>query len=563
MTTRSSMLALALGALTAAFTSPPLNVRAPAARRAPATTIVTAAVESPVQAIFEQVRGGSVLSGEAKSLLKGAEQCVGRVNALEGDMEALSDAGLRDLAKTLGDELSALDPSREASDAQVASAFALAREAAWRVLKLRAYDVQLLGGYVMSRGALAEMATGEGKTLAAVAPTLLGALRRRGALVVTANDYLARRDADGVGLVLRFLGLSVGLVESSMAVGGDDRRDAYASDVTYVSNAELGFDYLRDQLALEEAELVMPSRPGASAVEELFYWCLVDEADSILIDEARTPLIISETTAAPKAKYDVARDLADGVLQKGRHYDVDEKGMSVILTEAGYGECERTLGKSMFDPKDPWAPFVLGALRAKELLLRDRDYLVDGAGAVKLVDAFSGRVLEGRRYADGLQQSIEAKEGLVCSDQTRPTAQVTFQALFRTLSSRLAGMTGTALSDGKELGDVYKLCVVPIPTALPIARKDYDDAVYRTVDAKERAAAAEVVRAHKDGRPVLVGTTSVEQSDAFVERLLRDYGLAASKLSARPDAAARESAVVAQAGRLGAVTVATNGAGHE
>ncbi|KAH8075243.1 ATPase-coupled protein transmembrane transporter [Aureococcus anophagefferens] len=556
------MLALALGALTAAFTSPPLNVRAPAARRAPATTIVTAAVESPVQAIFEQVRGGSVLSGEAKSLLKGAEQCVGRVNALEADMEALSDAGLRDLAKTLGDELSALDQSREASDAQVASAFALAREAAWRVLKLRAYDVQLLGGYVMSRGALAEMATGEGKTLAAVAPTLLGALRRRGALVVTANDYLARRDADGVGLVLRFLGLSVGLVESSMAVGGDDRRDAYASDVTYVSNAELGFDYLRDQLALEEAELVMPSRPGASAVEELFYWCLVDEADSILIDEARTPLIISETTAAPKAKYDVARDLADGVLQKGRHYDVDEKGMSVILTEAGYGECERTLGTSMFDPKDPWAPFVLGALRAKELLLRDRDYLVDGAGAVKLVDAFSGRVLEGRRYADGLQQSIEAKEGLVCSDQTRPTAQVTFQALFRTLSSRLAGMTGTALSDGKELGDVYKLTVVPIPTALPIARKDYDDAVYRTVDAKERAAAAEVVRAHKDGRPVLVGTTSVEQSDAFVERLLRDYGLAASKLSARPDAAARESAVIAQAGRLGAVTVATNMAGR-
>ncbi|KAH8084431.1 ATPase-coupled protein transmembrane transporter [Aureococcus anophagefferens] len=499
------MLALALGALTAAFTSPPLNVRAPAARRAPATTIVTAAVESPVQAIFEQVRGGSVLSGEAKSLLKGAEQ-----------RSATS---------------SALDPSREASDAQVASAFALAREAAWRVLKLRAYDVQLLGGYVMSRGALAEMATGEGKTprRRADAP---GALRRRGALVVTANDYLARRDADGVGLVLRFLGLS------------------------------LGFDYLRDQLALEEAELVMPSRPGASAVEELFYWCLVDEADSILIDEARTPLIISETTAAPKAKYDVARDLADGVLQKGRHYDVDEKGMSVILTEAGYGECERTLGTSMFDPKDPWAPFVLGALRAKELLLRDRDYLVDGAGAVKLVDAFSGRVLEGRRYADGLQQSIEAKEGLVCSDQTRPTAQVTFQALFRTLSSRLAGMTGTALSDGKELGDVYKLTVVPIPTALPIARKDYDDAVYRTVDAKERAAAAEVVRAHKDGRPVLVGTTSVEQSDAFVERLLRDYGLAASKLSARPDAAARESAVIAQAGRLGAVTVATNMAGR-
>ncbi|KAH8051068.1 ATPase-coupled protein transmembrane transporter [Aureococcus anophagefferens] len=213
------MLALALGALTAAFTSPPLNVRAPAARRAPATTIVTAAVESPVQAIFEQVRGGSVLSGEAKSLLKGAEQCVGRVNALEADMEALSDAGLRDLAKTLGDELGA-DPSRRRRTRRSRRP-SPSRARRPGACSLRAYDVQLLGGYVMSRGALAEMATGEGKTLAAVAPTLLGALRRRGALVVTANDYLARRDADGVGLVLRFLGLSVGLVESSMAVGGD------------------------------------------------------------------------------------------------------------------------------------------------------------------------------------------------------------------------------------------------------------------------------------------------------------------------------------------------------
>ena len=486
------------------------------AGRAAAASVRMMAVDAPAKPaspIFEQIRGGTQMSGEAKDLLKRGEACVARVNGLEGDMEALGDKGLRELAATLRAELSALGDDEEPSEATVASVFALAREAAWRVLRLRAYDVQILGGYVMSTGALAEMATGEGKTLAAIAPTLLGALRGRGALVVTANDYLARRDADGVGLVLRFLGLSVGLVESTMAVGGDDRREAYASDVTYVSNAELGFDYLRDQLALEKGELVLPARPGGSAVEDLFYWCLVDEADSILIDEARTPLIISETTQAPKAKYDVARDLAD-LLGSGVHYDVDVKGMSVILTEAGYGECERVLGQSMFDPKDPWAPFVLGALRAKELLAKDRDYLVDGNGDVKLVDAFSGRVLEGRRYADGLQQSIEAKEGLACSDQTRPTAQVTFQSLFRTIAGRLAGMTGTAASDGKELEDVYGLVVVPIPTALPIARKDYDDAVYRTVDAKERAAAAEVVRAHKEGRPVLVGTTSVDASDA-------------------------------------------------
>merc|ERR1719514_2919 len=528
--------------------------RGPVIRRRPLVAPRQAA------AIFEQKKGGAALSPEAKAILKQGEAHLKRVNDLEATYDGKSDADLRQEATALREALQQLEKDEDAPADVQARAFALAREAAWRVLQLRAYDVQILGGHAMSTGALAEMATGEGKTLAAVAPTLLGALRGKGALVVTANDYLARRDADSVGLVFRFLGLSVGLVEATMAPASEDRREAYACDVTYVSNAEIGFDYLRDQLALDETDLVLPRRSGE--IEDLFWWCLVDEADSILIDEARTPLIISETTEAPAAKYEVARDLAEGVLSEGTHYDVDRKGRAVTLNENGYAEAEGALGRPLFDAKDPWAPFLLSALRAKELLEKDRDYLIDEAQQVKLVDAFSGRVLEGRRYADGLQQAVEAKERLPCSNQTRPSAQVTFQSLFRTVPTRLAGMTGTAASDAKELNDVYSLVVVPIPTALPVARKDYDDAVYQTIDAKNRAAAAEVARQHKEGRPVLVGTTSVEASDAFVERLRSTYGLDCEVLSARPDVAKREGAVVAQAGRLGAVTVATNMAGR-
>mmetsp|Transcript_5597 Transcript_5597/g.16480 ORF Transcript_5597/g.16480 Transcript_5597/m.16480 type:complete len:950 (+) Transcript_5597:78-2927(+) len=538
-----------LAASVAAFRAPISVRRSPFARPA-----VKEATRPEI--LFEQQKGGASVTPEAKDLIARGRTHLAKVSALEAGLEALDDDSLKAEAAALKAELSQLDAAAEPSEEAAARTFALAREAAWRVLKLRAYDVQVLGGYAMATGNLAEMATGEGKTLAAIAPTLLGALRGKGALVVTANDYLARRDADSVGLVLRYLGLTVGLVESTLEPASEDRREAYSRDVTYVSNAELGFDYLRDQLALGEDELVLPRRPVP------FYWCLVDEADSILIDEARTPLIISETTAAPQGKYGVAKDLAEGLLVEGVHYDVDLKGRAVQLTEQGYAEAQAAVGKSLFDAKDPWAPFVLSALRAKELLQRDRDYLVTDDGEVKLVDAFSGRVLEGRRYADGLQQAVEAKEGLTCSDQTRPTAVVTFQALFRTIATRLAGMTGTASTDGKELKDVYGLEVVPIPTALPVARKDYDDAVYGTVDAKERAAAAEVARQHKEGRPILIGTTGVDASDAFVARLKRDYGIEAEALSARPDAAAREAAVVAQAGRVGAVTVATNMAGR-
>ncbi|KAJ1445159.1 SecA DEAD-like domain-containing protein [Pelagophyceae sp. CCMP2097] len=537
---------------------------APHAAPRRAATLRAITVSEP-KIIFDQ-KGAASLDRETKKLLERAEKVgVRAVNALEKEIEVMTAAEMRSAVEVLRGKLSKLPLRAEPDDKDVAEVFALVREAAWRVLRLRAYDVQMLGGFVMATGALVEMATGEGKTLAAIAPTLLGALRGRGALVVTANDYLARRDADSVGQVHRYLGLSVGLVESTLAPGGPERREAYAADISYVSNQELGFDFLRDQLALDREELVLPARMDDVSAEErrnaLFYWCLVDEADSILIDEARTPLIISEQVAAPAQKYAVADDVAKSVLKKGLHYDVNEKEQQITFSEEGFAECARCVGRDIWDAKDPWAPFLMGAVRANALLVKDRDYIVS-EDAVSIVDAFSGRVLEGRRWSDGLQQAVEAKEGVRASNETRPAAVVTFQALFRNVAVKLAGMTGTAFTDKDEFDGVYDLRVVPIPTALPIGRKDYDDAVYRTVEAKLRAAAADVARAHKAGRPVLVGTTSIDDSEDMVQRLQRTYGIEAQQLNAKPDVAARESAIVAQAGRLGAVTVATNMAGR-
>ncbi|KAJ8611738.1 hypothetical protein CTAYLR_009510 [Chrysophaeum taylorii] len=496
--------------------------------------------------VFELSKAQKVVTDYGVAALKAAEEKLSKINGLEGEIEKLSDGELRD---------------RLVEDGSLESVFAVAREAAWRVLGLRAFDVQVLGGLVIAEGGLAEMATGEGKTLAAVAPVVYHALRGKGALVVTANDYLARRDADSVGQVARFLGLSVGLVEAGVESAA--RRKAYACDVTYVSNAELGFDFLRDALAYAPEDVVL--RDSSSSSSSSFGFAVVDEADSILIDEARTPLIISEQVAAPAQKCEVARDLVE-ILREPEHYAVDSKASSAVLSEAGYRECQAALGiEDLADPRDPWAPFISNALRAKGLLVRDRDYVVRGdPPEVAIVDSFSGRVLEGRRWSDGLQQAVECKERTGVSPMTRPAASITFQALFGgdNLISTLAGMTGTASTDADEFSRVYGLGVVPIPTALPIARQDYEDAVYQSVEAKWRAAAAEVARAHAANRPVLVGTTSVEDSEDFTRRLRETYGIRAVALNARPEVAAQEGAVVAQAGRLGAVTVATNMAGR-
>jgi len=466
-----------------------------------------------------------------------------RINSLEEQIESLTDAQLQ--AKTA--DLKKRIRSGASLDSVLDEAFAIVREAAWRVLELRHYDVQLIGGMVLSEGKLAEMATGEGKTLVATLPTFLYALTGRGAYVVTANDYLAKRDSDTMGQVHRFLGLSVGLIQNTDKPAA--RREAYSCDVTYLTNAELGFDYLRDNLAMTTDEVVQV-RP--------FHFCLVDEADSILIDEARTPLIISKQVDAPKVKFQTSAKLAE-LLERDYHYTVIEKSQNVQLTEAGMTDCEKIVKQPIFNAADPWAPYIQNAIKAKELFKKGKEYLVR-ADEVVIVDQFSGRILEGRRYSDGLHQSIEAKEGLVVSKQSEVIATVTYQSLFKNFPT-LAGMSGTLQTEEKEFEDIYGLSVVVVPTALPVIRKDYNDAIYRTKSAKLKALLQEVERVHGLGAPVLIGTTSVENSELIADKL-KEMEIECEVLNAKPENIDRESEIVAQAGRAGKVTVATNMAGR-
>ncbi|KAL7563001.1 hypothetical protein ACA910_013526 [Epithemia clementina (nom. ined.)] len=519
---------------------------------------------------FLERSDASSRSKDNEKYLKTLAGRVDRINAMEDAMEELDDDELE--AKT-EEFRQRLQSGQEDMDSVLEEAFAVVREAAWRVLELRPYDVQLLGGIVLHEGRLAEMATGEGKTLVATLPSYLNALASgRRSLVVTVNDYLARRDFEKMGQIHRFLGLTVGLVQSSSTT--EERRKAYACDIVYVTNAELGFDYLRDHLALTPDQTVLPPQQ----LDNCF--CLVDEADSVLIDEARTPLIISEQVPAPANKYAIANRLAQA-LKKDVHYTVDLKNKNVVLTEQGYKESEKALGVDslfMVTANDAaWAPNIANAVKAKELFNKDVEYTVltenkngakDGESSVSgigIIDAFTGRVLDGRRWSDGLHQSIEAKEGLTVTQQSKVIAKVTYQNLFRQFtegSSRLAGMTGTASADAAELAATYGLRVTTIPTALPVARRDYPDVAYKTRAAANKALVQEVAAvSQKDGRPCLIGTTSVAQSEQLVA-LLAENGIRAELLNASPKNAPRESEVVAQAGRAGAVTVATNMAGR-
>ena len=489
------------------------------------------------------------LTNENEGLLKQYMSVVEKVNALEDSIEKLDNGQLR--AKT--EEFRKRLDSGASLDSLLVEAFAVAREAAWRVLDLRPYDVQLVGGMALHDGRLAEMATGEGKTLACVMPVYLNALAGKGAYVVTTNDYLARRDGESMGQVFRLLGLSVGVVQSHHKEAA--RQEAYASDVTYVSNQELGFDYLRDNLAMSQ-EGVVQRRP--------FNFCVVDEADSILVDEARTPLIISRKGAAPAQKISACSNIAKN-LQRDKHYIVSEKDQRVEITKEGYKVSEQVIGKNLFDLQDSWAFFLLNAIKAKELFRKDKEYMVvdgaDGGGAkVQLIDAFSGRVLEGRKFSDGLQQAIEAKEGVAVSSESQVVAKITYQNMFR-LFPRLSGMTGTAMTEAGEFMQTYDLKVLPVPLALPNARRDNDDAVFRTQNGKMKALLKNVITTHEKGRPILIGTTSIQASED-IQSALTDLGLKVSVLNARPENVEKESDVVAQAGRLGAVTVATNMAGR-
>jgi preprotein translocase subunit SecA len=475
--------------------------------------------------------------------LKRYKPDVVEINLLEEEIQPLPDEAL--VAKT--DEFRERLEKGESLDDILPEAFAVVREASKRVLGMRHFDVQLTGGMVLHDGQIAEMKTGEGKTLVATLPAYLNALSGKGVHIVTVNDYLARRDAEWMGQIHRFLGLNVGLIQQGMSP--TERKKNYACDITYGTNSEFGFDYLRDNMATSIGDVVQ--RP--------FNFCIIDEVDSILIDEARTPLIISGQVERPGEKYTQAADVARA-LNGEDHYEVDEKARNVLLTDEGFIQSEQLLGvQDLFDPKDPWAHYVFNAIKAKELFVKDVNYIVRNDEVV-IVDEFTGRVMPGRRWSDGLHQAIEAKERVEIQPETQTLASITYQNFFL-LYPKLSGMTGTAKTEEPEFEKIYELEVTVIDTNRPSQRRDLADVVYKTEAAKWKAVAEECADMHETGRPVLVGTTSVEKSE-LLSVLLKERNIPHNLLNAKPENVEREAEIVAQAGRGGAVTIATNMAGR-
>ncbi len=496
--------------------------------------------------------------------LKKYKPIVTEINLLEEDIQVLSDEELVGKTAEFQQKLEKAknyDMEQDILDDILPEAFAVVREAGRRVLGLRHYDVQMIGGMVLHDGQIAEMKTGEGKTLVATLPSYLNALSGKGVHVVTVNDYLARRDAEWMGQVHRFLGLKVGLIQQGMSPA--ERRQNYNCDITYTTNSELGFDYLRDNMSTTMEEVVQ--RP--------FNFCIIDEVDSVLIDEARTPLIISGQVERPSEKYVQASQVAaqlmrsttdpnarDAMEDPDGDYEVDEKARNILMTDEGFIKAEETLGVSdLFDPKDPWAHYIFNAVKAKELFTCDVNYIVRNDEIV-IVDEFTGRVMPGRRWSDGLHQAIEAKENVEIQPETQTLASITYQNFFL-LYPKLGGMTGTAKTEETEFEKTYSLQVTIVPTNRPRARKDLSDVVYKNELAKWKAVAEDCAQMHETGRPVLVGTTSVEKSEVL-SRLLAERGIPHNLLNAKPENVERESEIVAQAGRGGAVTIATNMAGR-
>ncbi len=493
--------------------------------------------------------------------LKRYQPIVEEINFLEEEISQLTDDELRKETQNLKSNISAeLDfkKQKELLEEFLPKAFAIVREASKRVLDMRHFDVQLIGGMVLNARQIAEMKTGEGKTLVATLPCYLNALTGKGVHVVTVNDYLARRDAEWMGQVHRFLGLSVGLIQQDM--NPVERKKNYDCDITYATNSELGFDYLRDNMATDISEVV----------QRKFNYCVIDEVDSILIDEARTPLIISGQVERPQEKYQKAAELSqalvkakelskDGIDPEG-DYEVDEKQRSCILTDQGFAKCEDYLGvNDLYNPQDPWAHYITNALKAKELFIKDVNYIIKNDEAV-IVDEFTGRVMPGRRWSDGQHQAIEAKESLKIQPETQTLASITYQNFFL-LYPGLAGMTGTAKTEEVEFEKTYKLESTVIPTNQIRKRQDWSDQVFKTEIGKWKAVAKETIQIHRDGRPILVGTTSVEKSE-LLSSLLSAENIPHNLLNAKPENVEREAEIVAQAGRAGAVTIATNMAGR-
>ena len=478
--------------------------------------------------------------GDGKRLRQ-YRRIVDKINSLEEGLSALTEAELRAVADRLRERAADGEPN----ESLLPESFALMREASKRTVGLRHYDVQLIAGLALNDGCVAEMKTGEGKTLVSTAAGFLNALSGEPVHVVTVNDYLAKRDAEWVGRIYGLLGMKVGLIQNGME--SYERRPSYHAAVTYGTNSEFGFDYLRDNMVSSPRERVQ--RGHAFAV--------VDEADSVLIDEARTPLIISGLSGAPS---EICNSFADIAARLNPETDVvlDEKRRTVYETEAGLAKVEKMLGSEVYaDLSGATANRLRQALKAQFLFKIDHDYVVDG-GEVKIVDGFTGRIMEGRRYSEGLHQAIEAKEHVQIKPETHTIATVTLQNYFR-LYKKLSGMTGTALTADSELSGIYHMPVVPIPTNKPVIREDKGDLIFRTAEAKFAAVADEVERRHAKGQPVLVGTASVKASERLSEKL-DERGIVHQVLNAKEHE--REAAIVAEAGRLGAVTVATNMAGR-
>ncbi len=489
--------------------------------------------------------------------LKKIQPLVDKILALEEEYKALSEEQLK--GKTA--EFKARLAQGETLDDLLPEAFAAAREAADRVLGMRPYPVQLIGGIILHQGRIAEMKTGEGKTLVAVLPCYLNALTGKGVHVVTVNDYLAKRDSQWMGKVHRYMGLSVGLVIPGMKSA--ERRVAYAADITYCTNNELGFDYLRDNMAIYKQELVQRGHAFA----------IVDEVDSILIDEARTPLIISGKGEDSSHLYQAADSFVAGLRKQvfaktdekevqddyDCDYFVDEKSRSVSLTASGIAKAERFFGvENLADQENATLSHHINqAMRARGLMKKDIDYVIRD-GQIIIVDEFTGRLMFGRRYNEGLHQAIEAKEKVQVAGESKTLATITFQNFFR-LYGKLSGMTGTALTEEEEFAAIYRLDVVEIPTNRPVARKDHTDVVYKNVAGKYRAIVNQVIECHKKGQPVLVGTVSIEKSE-FLSKILKKAGVPHNVLNAKNHE--QEAQIVAQAGKFGAVTIATNMAGR-
>ncbi|HEY6729199.1 MAG TPA: preprotein translocase subunit SecA [Polyangiaceae bacterium] len=475
--------------------------------------------------------------------VKRMKPLVQQINQLEPSLKKLSDAELQAKTPEFKEKLD----NGATLDDLLPEAFAVCREAGWRALKMRHYDVQLMGGMVLHQGKIAEMKTGEGKTLVATLAIYLNALEGRGAHLVTVNDYLARRDAEWMGRLYNFLGLSVGVIVNQQADA--EKRAAYKCDICYGQNNEFGFDYLRDNMKFSALEYA----------QRRLNFAIVDEVDSILIDEARTPLIISGPAEAASEKYRTLNEVVTR-LRKDEHFVVDEKGFSATFTDDGVDYVQKATGlKNLYDPEAIQTLHILNQLlRAHALYRRDQHYMVSPDGKVMIIDEFTGRVLAGRRWSDGLHQAVEAKENVRIQEESRTMATITFQNLFR-IYNKLAGMTGTAETEAQEFNSTYKLDAVAIPTNKPMVRADHHDIVYKTEREKFQAVIQELLEMNEAGRPVLVGTTSVEKS-AAISRILKKKKVEHFVLNAKHHE--NEAYIVAQAGRRGAITVSTNMAGR-